>query len=78
MHQLRGMNLLAKDLCGKSDPYAILQVNRERQWSKVIKRELNPKWDEKFLFPIWHLALEKLYVQLWDWDQLVKLFQFSA
>jgi Ca2+-dependent lipid-binding protein len=50
VHLVEGNGLVAKDIGGSSDPKAILSVCGQRQVSKVIKKDLNPKWDQHFSF----------------------------
>ncbi|XP_078431603.1 GTPase activating protein 1-like [Wolffia australiana] len=42
---VRGFNLARRDLLG-SDPYVLLSISHQRVKTKVIKRNLNPEWNE--------------------------------
>lgn len=47
----RGTNLPAKDWNGLSDPFVILKLNDSfEKKTKIIKKNLNPVWNEEFLF----------------------------
>jgi len=47
---LEAKDLLAADRSGTSDPYATLQVDAQKQQSRVQKKTLKPKWRETFRF----------------------------
>jgi Ca2+-dependent lipid-binding protein len=36
------------DLNGLSDPYCIVKLGAQNVKSKVVKKSVNPKWDEEF------------------------------
>lgn len=52
LHFIEAQDLLSKDtymgglIKGKSDPYGIIQVGNQLFKSKVIRENLNPKWNE--------------------------------
>ena len=48
--QARG--LAAKDRGGTSDPYAVLSHGKQQHKTKVISKNLNPVWNERFLMII--------------------------
>uniref|UniRef100_A0A674EWU5 Extended synaptotagmin 2 n=1 Tax=Salmo trutta TaxID=8032 RepID=A0A674EWU5_SALTR len=54
IHFLEAQELLAKDMFlggiikGKSDPYGVLHIDNQLFRSKVIKKTINPKWNEVF------------------------------
>jgi hypothetical protein len=64
-------NLPAKDVNGFSDPYVILEIGEEEVRSPVIKKTLNPVFNEKDRF---FIAAPKcadkiqLHVRVMDWD----------
>eukprot|EP01102_Stenamoeba_stenopodia_P007699 TRINITY_DN2170_c0_g8_i1.p1 TRINITY_DN2170_c0_g8~~TRINITY_DN2170_c0_g8_i1.p1 ORF type:complete len:683 (-),score=156.15 TRINITY_DN2170_c0_g8_i1:95-2143(-) len=61
-------NLLSADLNGKSDPYVVLKVSSGAcAKSKVVKRDLNPKWNERIDLEI-NNNHEELLLELMDWD----------
>lgn len=70
---IKGLNLPARDLTGKSDPYIIFKCDKESVKSSTKYQTLNPIWNEKFIFyvPVQHLK-EKgiLEIECWDWDPL--------
>ena len=43
--------LRAADSNGKSDPYAKVRVGRHKGQTKVVSKSLDPRWDERLLFP---------------------------
>ena len=74
-----GRNLNAMDSSGTSDPYIQLCVGKTRSKttdvrakSKVIAKNLNPKWDEMMEMTVSdaELAAAELCVQVWDKDLL--------
>ncbi len=69
-------DLRALDSNGKSDPYVKIRVGKASQESKVIDQELNPVWEETFVFPTKRVeaclrsAHPKIVFELWDKDFL--------
>ncbi|MED6131698.1 hypothetical protein PIB30_012137 [Stylosanthes scabra] len=49
---IEAKNLPPTDLNGLSDPYVRLQLGKQRHKTKVIKKCLNPRWDEEFSFRV--------------------------
>ena len=43
-------NLIAVDWNGSSDPYALIAIDKQVSRSTMIKRNLNPIWNETFFF----------------------------
>jgi stress response protein SCP2 len=70
-------DLLGKDRNGLSDPYVKLYVNGKKSKSRVVRKCLNPKWDNVRHFKSFE-TLDKLstppvvsvHAALWDKDQL--------
>jgi Ca2+-dependent lipid-binding protein len=50
------------------DPYARLQLGRQRARTKTIRRSASPAWDEEFAFPVGDLG-EELRVSVVDEDR---------
>ena len=66
------MGLLAADLNGLSDPYVVVQTTGQQRRTRIIRKTLEPTWDESFEF---HGALNDflsspLRLQVFDWDEL--------
>ncbi|KAL5574839.1 hypothetical protein UlMin_016538 [Ulmus minor] len=65
---LEARNLPAMDLNGLSDPYVKLQLGKQRSKTKVVKKSLNPSWEEEFSFRVDDLK-EELLVSVLDEDK---------
>ena len=57
IHLLQGKRILIADACGTSDPYCVLTVGDPKEkklpkkQSKIIDRNLDPVWNQVFVFP---------------------------
>ena len=65
VHVIEARCLPAMDLNGLSDPYVRLQFGKHRSKTKVVKKSVNPYWDEEFSFRVGNLT-EKLTVSVLD------------
>nr|KYP62815.1 Protein kinase C alpha type [Cajanus cajan] len=65
---IEAKNLPPTDPNGLSDPYVRLQLGKHRFKTKVIKKCLNPKWDEEFSFKVDDLN-EELVISVMDEDK---------
>ncbi|KAL6077133.1 Rho guanine nucleotide exchange factor (GEF) 17, variant 2 [Balamuthia mandrillaris] len=66
----RANHLVAQDRNGYSDPYAKVKFKEYQLHSKVVKKSLDPEWNESFTFPF-DLSEDvdsTLFVELWDED----------
>jgi hypothetical protein len=81
IHLKRGINLVKKDLNGSSDPYVKIytgpDVSTSSEFypgqvmkSKVIKRNLNPEWNETMSCCVCNTQTDALHIQCKDWDLL--------
>lgn len=68
MRVMEARGLPAMDLNGLSDPYVRLQLGKQRAKTKVVKKSLNPSWDEEFNFRVGDLR-EELIVSVLDEDK---------
>jgi Ca2+-dependent lipid-binding protein len=60
---IEARNLRAMDSNGFSDPYVKLQLGKQRFKTKVVKKNLNPAWDQEFSFSVGDVRdVLKLYV----------------
>ena len=67
---IQARNLMKMDLIGGADPFVIMTCGDEpEQKSKIMKRNLNPRWDDSFEFPS-PQSFATLAVQVYDWDPL--------
>eukprot|EP00045_Choanoeca_perplexa_P007401 m.66562 g.66562 ORF g.66562 m.66562 type:complete len:636 (-) comp14062_c0_seq1:135-2042(-) len=77
---LNATNLLPADLSGLADPYVKMYVQpdpskRTKQKTKVVKKSLNPEWNEKFTWKFsadTNLNGRYLSVEIWDWDRITR------
>lgn len=68
---IEAKNLKAADLNGFSDPYVKLSVDKKEHKTKIIKKTLNPEWNE--MFQIDGVATNSvLSLKIYDWDRLSK------
>ncbi|KAJ1400371.1 VASt domain [Sesbania bispinosa] len=65
---IEAKNLVATDPNGLSDLYVRLQLGKQKFRTKVIKKNLEPKWDEQFNFWVDDLK-EKLVISVMDEDK---------
>ncbi|XP_047182304.1 C2 and GRAM domain-containing protein At1g03370 isoform X1 [Vigna umbellata] len=65
---IEAKNLPPTDPNGLSDPYVRLQLGKHRFRTKVIKKSLNPKWNEEFSFRVDDLN-EELVISVMDEDK---------
>lgn len=63
-------NLIAVDWNGSSDPYALLSVDKQSSRSSIIKKKVNPVWNETFFF---HIGLEADAPAMTDKSQPITL-----
>ncbi|XP_029450595.1 extended synaptotagmin-1 isoform X2 [Rhinatrema bivittatum] len=72
IHLLEAENLIAKDNFmmrkGKSDPYTVTKVGGKTFRSKVIKEELNPKWQEVYEVIVNDVPGQEVAFELFDKD----------
>merc|ERR1712137_522970 len=74
---IRGSDLIAADLGGSSDPYAIVKIGSETQFAsqsktRIIKKTLNPEWNEFFTLHVNNPQTERLLLEVKDKDRFGK------
>lgn len=73
-----GRSLVIRDRCGTSDPYVKFKLDGKTFYkSKVVYRNLNPKWNETFSLPVKDLN-QNLYIKVYDRDLTTDDFMGSA
>ncbi|XP_047310509.1 C2 and GRAM domain-containing protein At1g03370-like [Impatiens glandulifera] len=65
---IEARNILAMDTNGFSDPYVKLQLGKQRSKSRVIKKTLNPTWNQEFCFKVEDLN-DELLISVLDEDK---------
>ncbi|KAM4706052.1 extended synaptotagmin-2 isoform 2-T2 [Rhinophrynus dorsalis] len=74
IHFLEAQDLMWKDtymkglIKGKSDPYGVIRVGSQVFQSKVIKENLNPKWNEVYEALVHEHPGQELEIELFDED----------
>ncbi|XP_072511099.1 extended synaptotagmin-1 [Notamacropus eugenii] len=74
IHVLEAQDLIAKDrflgglVKGKSDPYVKLRVSGKSFRSRVVREELNPRWNEVFEVIVTAIPGQELEVDVFDKD----------
>eukprot|EP00670_Eutreptiella_braarudii_P003906 CAMPEP_0174301948 /NCGR_PEP_ID=MMETSP0809-20121228/59347_1 /TAXON_ID=73025 ORGANISM="Eutreptiella gymnastica-like, Strain CCMP1594" /NCGR_SAMPLE_ID=MMETSP0809 /ASSEMBLY_ACC=CAM_ASM_000658 /LENGTH=1066 /DNA_ID=CAMNT_0015407787 /DNA_START=39 /DNA_END=3239 /DNA_ORIENTATION=+ len=64
---LKGIDLLAMDDNGLSDPYVQVRLGPECRNSMIIEKTLNPEWNQRFIFP-YDDDRSVLSIDVWDKD----------
>lgn len=68
---LAAKNLIAANLNGTSDPYAIVTCGTEKRFSSMVPGSRNPMWGEEFNFVVDELPVQ-INVTIYDWDIIWK------
>eukprot|EP01097_Dermamoeba_algensis_P002740 TRINITY_DN2081_c0_g1_i1.p1 TRINITY_DN2081_c0_g1~~TRINITY_DN2081_c0_g1_i1.p1 ORF type:complete len:340 (-),score=74.71 TRINITY_DN2081_c0_g1_i1:750-1769(-) len=64
-------DLPALDVNGKSDPFCVIKFATKEEKTKIIKKELNPVWNQSFKFLVRPSQVNELVkFHLYDWDAL--------
>lgn len=62
-------NVPAADRSGYSDPYTSVVLNGEKVFkTKIVKKTLNPVWNEPFSIEILSRTSSKFTLEVYDWD----------
>jgi len=64
--------LIAADSNGKSDPYCVLKIGSWKAKTKVIKKTLEPQWNQSWRMDIREPEKQVLEVEVWDADVVGK------
>jgi len=67
---IEARGLMGLDLRGKSNPYCLLTVERQREKTKKIKNTVNPKWDAGFKMYVAEPEAV-LHLTLYHWDRFL-------
>lgn len=70
---MEARGLAARDSNGFSDPFVRLQLGSTRTRTSVVYRNLNPSWNEEFVFNVVDLD-EELSIMVWDEDRFTDDF----
>ncbi|GAA6009648.1 hypothetical protein JCM11491_001046 [Sporobolomyces phaffii] len=63
--------LPSADRNGKSDPYAVFELNGHKVFkSQIKKKTLAPEWNETFDCPVPRRDIAEVMLEVWDWDRL--------
>lgn len=62
--------LPAADLNGSSDPYVVLSNGKQSAKTKVVKKNLNPSWQEAHDLMVEDLATSKITADVFDHDKI--------
>ena len=63
-------NLMAKDWNGKSDPFVVLECEGTQHKTVVMKKTLDPVWQQRFIFKVSDPHMAELYFECRDKDFL--------
>ncbi|KAI0237295.1 E3 ubiquitin-protein ligase NEDD4 [Lamellibrachia satsuma] len=74
---VEGLNLAKKDIFGASDPYVQITVDKGlpffevRQSTRTIKKTLNPKWNQDFVFKV-NQRTTKVLLEVFDENRVTR------
>src|SRR3989338_551637 len=68
---VEAQNLMIADL-KSSDPYVEIITSKKTQKTKVIKKNLNPVWNEEFIFDLENPKLDSIQFVVKDHDRFSK------
>ncbi|XP_048430317.1 protein C2-DOMAIN ABA-RELATED 4-like [Pyrus x bretschneideri] len=51
IHVQRGVNLAVRDM-KSSDPYVVVKMGKQKLKTRVVKRNVNPEWDERLTLSV--------------------------
>ncbi|KAJ7568211.1 hypothetical protein O6H91_01G023400 [Diphasiastrum complanatum] len=64
---LAAKNLVAANLNGTSDPYAIIECGTQKRFSSMVLGSRNPMWGEEFDFYV-EVLPSQISISIYDWD----------
>ena len=65
---INAVDLIAADSNGLSDPYCVVKVGDVVQKTKIVRKTLDPVWDESFDFVVVNVLRDKITLSVKDWD----------
>lgn len=66
---VRGVNLAVRDL-RSSDPYVVVRIGKQKLKTRVVKKSVNPEWDEELTLSIEDPAVP-IRLEVFDKDTFV-------
>ncbi|XP_030452043.1 protein C2-DOMAIN ABA-RELATED 4-like [Syzygium oleosum] len=67
IHVHKGVNLAIRDV-RSSDPYVVIRMGKDKLKTRVIKRNLNPEWNEELILSIADPSLS-IHLMVYDKDK---------
>lgn len=68
---VKGIDLMAVDTSGTSDPYCAVKVNGERLFkTHMIRENLNPEWHESFKIHVDDRKFSIITFEIMDWNRI--------
>lgn len=68
---VKACKLVIQDKTMTSDPYVIIKLGKQKHHTRVLKKNLNPRWDEELKFHIKDISqsdCRSLIAEVWDHD----------
>ena len=81
---VRANCLIPGDINGSSDPYVSLHTNMDsagnevKRRTEIVKKTLDPAWDEVFTFYIYKVQSLVVDFTVWDWDRFTRDVSFDG